>query len=88
MNNKVLVRLYCPEIESEYDVYIPINEYIWKIKKMLIRSISDITSISLDLSLDYSLFNKDTGQLYKDNDIVYNTDIRNTTTLLITSRCK
>ena len=35
MNNKVLIKLIVPEIDEEFDIFIPVNEIIWKIKKCL-----------------------------------------------------
>ena len=40
MNNKVLIKLIVPEIDKTFDVFIPVNEIVWKIKKMLIKSIN------------------------------------------------
>ena len=40
MNNKVLVKLLVPELNSSFDIFLPVNELIWKIKKMLVKSIS------------------------------------------------
>ena len=36
MKNKVLVRLIVPELDEVYDLFIPVNEVIWKIMKLLI----------------------------------------------------
>ena len=33
MNNKVLVKLLVPELNSSFDIFLPVNELIWKIKK-------------------------------------------------------
>ena len=35
MKNKVLVKIFIPEVDSDFDVYIPVNEIIWKIKKLV-----------------------------------------------------
>lgn len=43
MKNKVLVKLIVPEIDSNFDLFIPVNELIWKIKKLMIKSVSDLT---------------------------------------------
>ena len=37
MKNKVLIKLIVPEIDSDFDIFIPVNEIIWKIKKMLLN---------------------------------------------------
>ena len=41
MNNKVLIKLILPELDTSFDILIPVNEIIWKIKKLLVKSVSD-----------------------------------------------
>ena len=53
MNNKVLVKLLVPELNSSFDIFLPVNELIWKIKKMLVKSISDLTNIRLNPKNSY-----------------------------------
>lgn len=85
MNNKVLVKLYVPEISQSYDLFIPVNEVIWKIKKLIIKSIGDLSGVDTVSSFDYILINKNSGITYKNNQIVYNTDIRNSSELILLS---
>ena len=85
MKNKVLIKLFVPEIDYTVDVFIPVNEVIWKINKMLVKSISDLTLKALDTNINYVLINKDTGKQYDNNDIVINTDIRNASEIIILS---
>ncbi len=83
MENKVLVKIIISELDVSYDVFIPVNELIWKIKKLLVKSLSDVTGVVLDPQKDYLLINKDNGTIYNNNDLVIDTDIRNTTELLL-----
>lgn len=83
MKNKVLVKLIVPEIDSDFDIFIPVNELIWKIKKMLLKSVNDLSKNNLDLGAEYVLLNKTNSKIYKNNDAVIDTDIRNGTELLI-----
>lgn len=83
MTNKVLIKLSVPELDYTFDVFIPINEILWKVKKMLAKSISDLTGGALDPSRDYTLINKITGIVYDNNSIVATTDIRNATQLIM-----
>ena len=83
MNNKVLIKIYLPELDKNFDVFIPINEVVWKIKKMLIKSINDITGSNLDLNKSYLLIKKDNGKIYKNNEIIIDSDIRNTSELIL-----
>lgn len=86
MKNKVLIKVISPELEQSYDVFIPVNEIIWRINKLIVKSISDLSNSNFDLSLDYILMNKETGRIYKNNEIVIDTDIRNASELIIFSK--
>ena len=86
MENKVLIKLFVPEIDENFDVFIPVNEITWKIKKMLIKSVSDLTGADIDESKEFVLINKTTTKIYNNNEIIINTDIRNGTELIIISR--
>lgn len=83
MENKVLIKLIMFDMEECFDIFIPVNEIIWKIKKLIIKSISDITNISLDINNEYILINKDNSKIYDNNEVVINTDIRNGTELIL-----
>ena len=81
--NKVLVKLYVPMLDETYDVFIPVNEIVWRIKKLLIKSVSDLSDINLDINKNYILINIETGTIYDDNNIIISTDIRNSTSLAL-----
>lgn len=66
-----------PMLDESFNCFIPVNEVIWKLKKLIIKSISDLSGLSLDMRADYVMINKDNGRIYKSNEIVINTDIRN-----------
>lgn len=78
MNNKVLVKIILESSSDNYDLFIPVNEYIWRIKKLIVKSLSNKNSESEV----YVLVNADTGEIYDDNSIVLNTNIRNGSELL------
>ncbi len=77
MNNKVLIKLFVPELDITYDVFIPVNEVVWKIKKMLVKSIADLSGIELDINDNYVIFNKIDEYVYNNNEIIIDTNIRN-----------
>ena len=82
MNNKVLVEIIVPSIEERYDMYIPINKRIGKIIEQITKTINDMTDNSLgDSKLVF--YNKETKEKYKMNDLVYYTNIRNGTSLIL-----
>lgn len=86
MNNKVLIKLTVPEINTSFDVFVPVNEALWKIKKMLIRCIYDLSNTDFDSKEEFILINKENSRIYKNSEIVIETDIRNATELLLISQ--
>lgn len=42
--NKVLVKLYVPTIEKEYDVWIPLNRRIYTTIKLIVKAINEFTN--------------------------------------------
>ena len=86
MNNKVLVHLFVPELDTNFDLFIPVNEIIWKIKKLIVKSVSDLVNVPLSIEEEYILINKDNARVYQNNEIVIETDIRNVTELILLSK--
>lgn len=85
MSNKVLIRLIVPEIDSSFDIFVPASEIIWRIKKMLVKSVNDLSGNPLDPQKEYILLNKFSNQIYDNNVSIFNTDIRNATELILLS---
>ena len=84
MKNKVLIKIIIPELDKSYDVFIPVNELVWKVKQLLIKSIFDLSGLNLfPQNLNYLLVNKNTGKVYTNNQVIINTDIRNSTELIL-----
>ena len=85
MNNKVLIKLIVPELDTTYDVFVPVNEVIWKVKKLISKSVADLSGGGLDYKKEYTLINKLTSQPYDNNTVIINTNIRNATELIMLS---
>lgn len=81
--NKVLIKLYVPYLDTTFDIFIPVNEFIWRINKLIVKSVSDLTEGIFPTEKNYIIINTETGNIYNPNDIVINTDIRNSTNLTI-----
>lgn len=88
MNNKVLIKLIMPEYDISYDLFIPVNEVIWKLRKLILKSIQDLSGININSNIEYLFINKDNSRIYNNNEIVINTDIRNGTELILISVSK
>ena len=85
MNNKVLIKLIVPELSQSFDLFIPVNESVWKVKKLLLKSVQDLSNDIFTADDEYTLINADTSQVYKNNEIIISTNIRNTSQLILLS---
>lgn len=81
--NKVLIFVYVPLIEQEYNLFIPINRRIGLIKKIICNSIMELSDGNYQIDSAFNLYNKETNRLYDDSAYVYNTDIRNGTKIIL-----
>ena len=84
MNNKVLVKLIIPEIDGEYDVFIPINLRIGTIIKLLNESLKELNQGMFSVDDKKMLYNRDNAEPYNFNDLVRNTNIRNGSVVIFT----
>jgi len=82
MNNKIIVKLIIPELETEYDVYIPITKKIGNVIKLLIKSIIEM-GYEYDDNTKIALYNRKTGEKYEPNKTIIETNIRNGTELVL-----
>lgn len=81
--NKILVLVFFPLLEQEYDIYIPINKKIGTIKKSIIESIFELSDGNIKEPEKLKLYDKDTTNVYDNNVIVKNSGIRNGSKLIL-----
>lgn len=81
--NKLLVKIYVPLVEEEYDIYIPINKKIGCIKTKIIDSISELSNVNLSDIQNLKLYDQETGGSFDNNIYVKDSSIRNGTKLLL-----
>ena len=86
MKNKVLIKLIVPKLDLNIDFFIPVNETIYQIKKLLLKIIPELSHSSDEELMKYVLINKNTSRIYMNNEIVIKTDIRNATELILFER--
>mgnify|MGYP001624038574 CR=1 FL=1 len=82
MDNKVLIKLVIPELDDSFDLFIPVNVTIYKLKNLLYRSLEELCGVDL-LNKSSTLINKINSRIYQNDEIVINTDIRNASELLL-----
>lgn len=83
MEYKVLIRLYVPEIEQNYEVYIPINKTISQVLVLLNKLVNNVSGETYPIKNDLKLYNRRTFEQYQLDSVIRNTNIKNGTELVL-----
>ncbi len=82
MNNKILVMVYIPLIEEEYDIYIPVNKRVGTVKNLIIKMVQDINEAFIDDGGKY-LYDKVSGNKIDNQQFVRHSTIKNGSKLIL-----
>ena len=83
IENKVLVSVIVPILESKYDIYFPVNRKISNVIGMIKSSLFQLSQGSFETNGDYLLYNKDNGDPYDMNILVRESNIRNGSSVIL-----
>ncbi|MBR6690246.1 MAG: hypothetical protein IKL65_02830 [Bacilli bacterium] len=83
MKNKILINLIVPELMEEYELYIPVNERISKIKELIVNSLKDLSDNKFNPTRKYNLFDPDTGEIYDNEMIIRDLNIKNSKAIIL-----
>lgn len=83
MNNKILVNVYSPEFGEVYEIFIPVNEYVSVVVKLIANVIANMNGTDGLVGKKYILMNKNTLQVYSNKSIVRDTDMKNSVDLVL-----
>ncbi len=78
-DNKILLNLYGLSLSTNYEVFIPVNEKVGNITKLLNTTMFD----SINLDKNNTFVNINTGFIYKNNDLIRNTDMKNNSKIML-----
>lgn len=81
--NKILVKLYVPMIEKQFDIWIPLNKRICNVIKLLVKVIDDFSRGYYKPKKLPTLYDRATAEPYDVNLTVRETSIRNGTELVL-----
>ncbi len=81
--NKILIQLYVPMIEQQYDIYIPINKTLYKVTIMLQKAIAELTNGGYIVQQNALIYNKNDGKIYNPNLVVKDSGIKNGEKLIL-----
>lgn len=79
--NRILVKIYFPIIEENFDVWIPLDKKIYQIINLLAKNILKINLTDKTENMPF-LYNKYTGFCYDLDIEIKDTDIKNSTELI------
>lgn len=81
--NKVLVKLYVPMLEMQYDVKIPLDKKLNQINYLFARAVYDLTGGYYTPEFSSELFDKWTARKYDMNLTVKENNIKNGTEIVM-----
>ena len=82
--NRVLIRLYVPLLEKQYDIWVPVNKSIYYVINSFLKGINSINKINYVYDKSFPrLYNKTTADCYDFKKKVIDTDIRNGSELIL-----
>ena len=77
LDNKVFINLYVLQLDKSFEVFLPINEKVGNILALLQKN------FFAENIRQMILLNVQSGNIYNNNDLIRNTDIKNGTKLMI-----
>ncbi len=81
--NKLLVKIKCPLISQEYELFIPINKSIGKITGLIQKTILEFNVDEIPLKKDAILINSSSNEILDKNRLVYESNIKNGDILIL-----
>ena len=78
-DNKFFINLYILVLDKNFEIFIPVDEKVGNIIKLIENSLDGIT-LKNNSNVLMSLLD---GTMYNNNDIIRNTNIRNGTRLIL-----
>lgn len=83
MKNKILVVVYVPLIEKEFNIYIPNAKKVGTIKNLIIKIVEESSDGTFLNDGCKELYDKLTGEQIDDNQFVKYSNIKNGTKLIL-----
>lgn len=81
--NEILVKLYVPTIDEQYDIWIPTNKRIHTIITLLVKALTELSKGYYTPEKMPYLFDKMTAKPYDVNLKVIESDIKNGSELIL-----
>ena len=83
MNSKVLIMVYVPMIERDYNIYIPISKKVGTVKNLILKVVEENSDGTFENDGTKFLYDKLTGEKIDDNLFVKFSTIKNGSKLIL-----
>lgn len=83
MKNKILILVYVPMIEKEYNIYIPLAKKVGTIKNLIINVVEEASEGVFQNNNCRYLYDKISGEKIDDNQFVKNSGIKNGSKIIL-----
>ncbi len=83
MEYKVLIKLFVPQIEQCYEMYIPVNRTVGQVIELMNKVVNDISSGIFPIKDGLNLMNRRDNIIYDYGQLVRETNIRNGSELVM-----
>ena len=81
--NKVLVKLYVPAFEAQFDVWLPLNRRIYNVTNMIVKAVDDLCGGNYNPKKQPILYDKLTAEPYNINLTIKEAGIKNSTEMVL-----
>ena len=76
MTNKILITVIVPTIEEKYDIYIPVSKSIKTTKKLLVKTINELSGGHYPEKDNYTLMSSN-GEVFRLSSTIKESGIKN-----------
>lgn len=83
MEYKVLIKLFVPQIEQCYEMYIPVNRTVGQVIELMNKVVNDISSGIFPIKDGLNLMNRRDNVIYDYGQLIRETNIRNGSELVM-----
>lgn len=81
--NKVLVKLYVPAFDKQYDIWLPLNKKIYEVTDLLVKAVDDFCGGLYNPRKKPVLYDRITAKAYNINLNVKEAGIKNSTEIVL-----
>lgn len=81
--NKLLIKVLVPKLETSYEIFIPINKKMHKIRKLIMQAINELNDSALEINDNLLLYDKLTGEVVNLNVMVKDSGLKNGSELIL-----